>query len=224
MAVLESTSNSGEWEWGQMHLLSMPFVYVSRFDIEEGFDAEALQWIDDVFLHRVLESQGWNIANRYRCLSGEPRELVIYGMSEEPHDPHVGVIPLENDLLARRLRNYEGHVFKQVLAHGEVSNSSSLINVVSTRPHPRAKADFDSWYSNVHVPEIVACPGWLNSRRYHRLNPDDTFLAIYQLEDAVRPFGTPEYEAAVGWGGFEPQLLGYHGFRIFECVSSVVLE
>ncbi len=42
------------------------------------------------------------------------------------------------------------------------------------------------------------------------------FVAIYDLEDATRPFSSPEYEAAVGWDEHAARVRGYHGFRIYR--------
>ncbi len=196
--------------------LAAPFLHVARFDFEAGYEDECIEWLDERFIPATLESTGWLTAQRYRCLSGEPRELVLYGMPSCPTDSEVSVIPLAHPVTSRRMRNYAACTYEMVLQQGDTSTDTALINVVTTRVHRDQCDAFDSWYSNTHVPEIVACPGWLNSRRYHRIDAPASFLAIYELTDASTPFATPEYEAAVGWDGFDRHLLGYHGFRIFE--------
>ena len=65
-------------------------------------------------------------------------------------------------------------------------------------------------------PEIVACPGWLAGRRFVCTEAPTVFLAIYELEDAERPFNSPEFDQAVGWDEHLPKLRGYHGFRIYR--------
>ena len=49
------------------------------------------------------------------------------------------------------------------------------------------------------------------------------FLAIYELEDAERPFNSPEFDQAVGWDEHLPKLRGYHGFRIYRRAEVVPL-
>lgn len=205
--------------------LRSPYLHVARLDIESGYEAACFDWLDRDFIPRVLGERGWTGAERYRCIHGEPHGLILYGLPEEPEDPFAGVIPLDNEMLARRMRNYDGRSYRRVMECGLVDSDSTteLINVISTTVHPDAHESFDSWYSDVHLPEIVACPGWLNGRRYRELGCSGAFLAVYQLEDQNIPFATPEYEAAVGWDGHDPELLGYHGFRVFELVTSVEL-
>lgn len=201
--------------------LAAPFLHVARFDFEAGYEDECLEWLDEHFIPATLESKGWLTAQRYRCLTGEPRELILYGMASHPTDPEVSVIPLAHPVISRRMRNYAAITYEKVLEQSEAATDAVLINVVTTHVHRDRCEAFDSWYNKIHVPEIVACPGWLNSRRYHRIDALGSFLAIYELADASTPFATPEYEEAVGWDGYDRDLLGYHGFRIFERVTSI---
>jgi hypothetical protein len=68
--------------------------------------------------------------------------------------------------------------------------------------------DFNDWYSNEHIPERLACPGFLEAVRFFRV-PDPSapdavsklarYLAVYELAsvDALR---TPEYLKLKGAG------------------------
>jgi hypothetical protein len=56
------------------------------------------------------------------------------------------------------------------------------IIVVQTRPvDPSREDEYNDWYSNVHVPEIVATPGFVSARRYRAPGSSD-YLAIYEIE------------------------------------------
>jgi hypothetical protein len=51
---------------------------------------------------------------------------------------------------------------------------------VSTR-----EAEYNQWYDQVHLPDIMVIPGFVRVGRYERVNPDggpDKFLAAYQVE------------------------------------------
>ena len=67
-------------------------------------------------------------------------------------------------------------------------------------------------------PEILACPGWHANRRYECLDGEPRFLAVYDLEDAERPFNSPEWAAAVGWDDHVDHIRGFHGFRVYELI------
>jgi hypothetical protein len=64
------------------------------------------------------------------------------------------------------------------------------IIVVRTRPVDPAREDeFNDWYTNVHIPEILTTPGFVAARRYRTPGTSD-YLAVYEIEgddlDAVR--------------------------------------
>jgi antibiotic biosynthesis monooxygenase (ABM) superfamily enzyme len=71
---------------------------------------------------------------------------------------------------------------------------------------PEKEQAFNEWYNNVHVPEILACPGFLSGRRFRRISGDEIrYMALYELEslDAVK---SEAYLKARGWGEFEPYI------------------
>ena len=94
----------------------------------------------------------------------------------------------------------------------------TLVNIVTVDIDAAYAGAFDRWYNEVHVPEILGCPGWLGNRRYECLDGEPRFLAIYDLEDERLPFDTPEYRAAVGWDEHVGRIRGYHGFRIYRLI------
>lgn len=64
--------------------------------------------------------------------------------------------------------------------------------IVQTEPVPGSDAEFHSWYDDVHVPEVLATPGFARARRYRTLRssasaPWDqgefaSYLAVYEIE------------------------------------------
>ena len=55
-------------------------------------------------------------------------------------------------------------------------------------------ADFNDWYNQEHVKDLLALPGFLNATRYEAAKGGPRYLACYEMEsaDAVK---TPEYLA-----------------------------
>jgi hypothetical protein len=63
--------------------------------------------------------------------------------------------------------------------------------VVRSRPTPEQEAEFNDWYDNVHIPELLAVPGFEAATRYRLLSDDGAavYLAIYEIdaEDILGP-------------------------------------
>jgi hypothetical protein len=192
-------------------------------DIQDGYRDTLLRWYDEEFLPETLRVNGWLHASRYICVLGEPRELVLFAIPslDDGIQRELTAIPIAEPAMARRLRNYSGHTFQRVFHAGNPAEGTGIINVIATEVRTSRRIEFDNWYSRVHVPEILACPGWISARRYQAVDRENEFLAIYDLADAIQPFTSRDYEAAVGWDEHDSSLLGYHGFRIFELETSV---
>ena len=57
------------------------------------------------------------------------------------------------------------------------------IMVVQSRPvSAEREAEYNDWYDNTHIPEILAIPGFVSARRYKVPGPEPIYLAIYDLE------------------------------------------
>jgi antibiotic biosynthesis monooxygenase (ABM) superfamily enzyme len=72
---------------------------------------------------------------------------------------------------------------------------------------PEKEQEFNHWYNTVHVPEIIAVPGFIRGRRFQRVSGDEIkYMALYELEslDALK---SDAYKQARGWGEFEPYIL-----------------
>lgn len=72
------------------------------------------------------------------------------------------------------------------------------IMVVESEPvDPDAEDEYDRWYREVHIPELLAVPGFAGARRYRIRrdlgqgeSPKPRFLTVYELEadDLAAPF------------------------------------
>ncbi|GIT13468.1 MAG: hypothetical protein CM1200mP35_02880 [Chloroflexota bacterium] len=45
-------------------------------------------------------------------------------------------------------------------------------------------ADFNKWYNEEHIPDLLALPGFLNGARYEASKGGPRYLACYELETA----------------------------------------
>jgi hypothetical protein len=200
-----------------------PLVHLVGLDVQAGYEETFDRWYENEHLPLVLGRDGWLRAHRYRCLEGEPRSLTMFELeiSGAQLADGVSASPLANESIGRRIRNYHARTYRLVHSAKANEDAPPLVNVISAEVVSGHEDAFDRWYNDVHVPEILACPGWRSARRYRSVDGDPMFLAVYELEDEVRPFNTPEYEAAVGWDDQVEQLRGYHGFRIYRLARTV---
>jgi len=68
---------------------------------------------------------------------------------------------------------------------------------------------FNRWYNEKHLPEILACPGFISAARYECETGQPRYMAIYRLENenALR---TPEMNKVRGWGDMFPYVRNFH--------------
>ncbi|MSQ25849.1 MAG: hypothetical protein EXR49_06210 [Dehalococcoidia bacterium] len=58
---------------------------------------------------------------------------------------------------------------------------------------PSREEEFNRWYSRTHLPDLSAAQGWVRSRRFVNLRPNDgpsAYLAAYE-------FDSPDIEASI---------------------------
>jgi hypothetical protein len=178
------------------------------------------QWFIREHISRVLARPGWLGARTFECLKGEPHLLTIYELDPRLADQPFTAAPFHSEIAERRgVRDYHARTYRQIHEAGRHLAQPTLINVVTVDIEADHAAAFNDWYNEVHFPEILACPGWLGGRRYECVDGEPRFLAIYDLEDPIKPFSTPEYEAAVGWDEHVNHIRGYHGFRIYRLIQ-----
>jgi hypothetical protein len=64
--------------------------------------------------------------------------------------------------------------------------TANYLHLVLTSPTPGAEDEFNEWYDNVHVPQVLQMPGFLTGRRFQLVSPDPadspSYLAVYEIE------------------------------------------
>lgn len=75
--------------------------------------------------------------------------------------------------------------------------------IVSARIEPSVEADWNRWYDETHLPEIVACPGFQTGQRYVATDASGgrRYIAVYELETQAA-LQSAEFSARRGWGPF----------------------
>lgn len=64
--------------------------------------------------------------------------------------------------------------------------AEKYLHVVQTSPTPGREDEFNEWYENVHVPEVLTMPGYLSGQRFRLISSDPfvgpRYFAVYEIE------------------------------------------
>lgn len=196
-------------------------VHVALVDTALDQRRVVTAWLDEQHAHGVLDQGGWERVRRYQCSSDVGLQLLVYDRpsTAEP----AGPVAFRSKVGRRLIRTFAADTFETISEYGSLAETPEFINAIAIQVAPEGADAFNRWYDEVHVPEIVACPGWLGARRYRSHSERARFLAIYDLSDLTSPFESEEYDGAVGWDALENVLLGYHGFRTYALEASAEL-
>ena len=85
---------------------------------------------------------------------------------------------------------------------------ADYVSVVTVDIDPAVDDEFNRWYNDVHVGEVLDCPGWISGARYVAVEGSPKYLAMYEIEDE-RAMWTPELRAIKGFGTFWGDLEAY---------------
>ncbi len=79
--------------------------------------------------------------------------------------------------------------------------------IVTATIEPSVEKEWNAWYNDVHLPEIVDCPGFRSAQRYVAQDSDGSrsYVSVYELSDA-NALESAEFGARRGWGPFVKQV------------------
>ncbi|WP_434109480.1 hypothetical protein [Paraburkholderia caffeinilytica] len=88
-----------------------------------------------------------------------------------------------------------------------------FIHIVRVDVDPEVDAAFNHWYDTVHLPAILACPGWLSGTRFVAIDGGPVYAAMYTVAgDWV--YETPEFLSVKGFGEFTPHVRNFTRLRL----------
>ena len=60
---------------------------------------------------------------------------------------------------------------------------SKAVMYVESRPVSAERdAEFNTWYEEVHIPEVVTLDGFVGARRFARTSEDGPYTAMYEID------------------------------------------
>jgi hypothetical protein len=63
--------------------------------------------------------------------------------------------------------------------------NNRIVQIVASESTPEKEADFNKWYTDIHIPMLMGYKGVKQASRYQRMGDDEQgakFLAIYEFE------------------------------------------
>ncbi|WP_329240194.1 hypothetical protein OG417_39645 [Actinoallomurus sp. NBC_01490] len=70
---------------------------------------------------------------------------------------------------------------------------SKHVLLVFTNPQPGREEEFNSWYDEVHLPDVLGIPGYQAAQRFvaktglHDEKPEHRYLTIYEIDEEDLP-------------------------------------
>ncbi len=91
------------------------------------------------------------------------------------------------------------------------------ILIVDAKVDPDAESEWNRWYDNVHLPEIIQCPGFCRAARYvNETDGSRSYLTVYELE-SPEAIESVEFSQRRGWGKFRRKIQA--SVRIFRQIT-----
>ena len=88
---------------------------------------------------------------------------------------------------------------------------------------PELEREFNQWYDTIHIPALLACPGWRSARRYVVLDGGPKYLAVYEVA-GLWAYETEEFQRARGFGEFEPHIRNFTRMRCRQIFPTPTAE
>ena len=167
------------------------WVTLFEANCDPAREAEFNAWYDNTHVPDVLATPGYKRARRYvnrEFRDGRGKYLAIYDIDTDDIEKTMAtrlagredetlVFNLWRDVLFRRIFEME--------SPGNATGRQKWINLVEQNHDPAREAEYHDWYNTMHIPDILATPGFVKATRYEIRAPRDgrgRFLAVYEIE------------------------------------------
>ena len=186
-----------------------PLLFTVFVEVQAAHKAAFNDWYNQVHVPEIMACPGFLSSVRYEEVDADGRYMAMYELS--------GLEALESDEFgtARGWKEMQPvvlgsnnavwtHLYTAAPGSGGRSNAApALLRCNRSAVVPERDAQFNQWYNETHLPELLECPGWLSASRYEAVRGTPKYLALYDLADAAA-LESPEYFKARGFKEMEP--------------------
>jgi hypothetical protein len=225
---------------------AVPLLLVVQMNVRPEHERAFNDWYH-CHVPRLLEVAGYRWGRRYVGVFGPIKYLALYEIADPAWLPRllgedVSIRPqIVNEEFARfgalaGLHDVSIRVFAQISGPPftpRLMEGDALLSVVTTDCRPEVEAEFNRWYDEAHVPNLLEVPGYLSGMRFRlvddpavrHLGTTPRYLALYEIADeaSVPRITDPERmspEAKAEFGRFRrtglPMLRGELGWNVYR--------
>jgi hypothetical protein len=167
-------------------------------------------WYDNEHAPARLTVPGFRSVQRYRALDGlTPPWLALYqiapGTLDTPGYKSLADKGSEREkALMPRLKTLDRRVYEQISEDRPASRpapagpeeAAPVVMTVSMTVPAEAEDDVAAWYTDEHIPMLLAVPGWRRVRRFRlKSGTGPALLSMHEVDDE-HAFETDGYKAA----------------------------
>jgi len=181
------------------------YVYTDPGSVGE---AEFHDWYDHEHGPARLTVPGFGAAYRYRALDGEkPPWLALYELDrpdviDSPEYKALGANASDRDkAVGAGLATLDRRVYEQISEAGAAADRTAPVILAVAMSVPEgSEDDVAAWYTEEHIPMLLAVPGWRRIRRFRLTRaldgPGPEFLSVHELA-GPEVLEEPGYRAAI---------------------------
>ena len=165
--------------------------------------AEFNDWYDNEHGPARLTVPGISAGYRLQALDGQaPHWLAYYEMKPGVLDsPEYKALwdasSAREKSIMSSLATLDRRVYELISDSGPAAEAPTVVLAVSQSVPPAMEDDLAAWYTEEHIPMLLAVPGWRRARRYRLTSGTaPTYLSLHELASAA-VFEEPAYRAAV---------------------------
>ncbi len=89
----------------------------------------------------------------------------------------------------------------------------AFLHMVRVDIAPGYEEEFEAWYEEQHVPDLLACPGWLSAKRFISIGEGQRYATLYEVAGPWA-FDTPEFHRVKGFGPFTPHVRNFSRIQL----------
>ena len=199
---------------------------------------------------RLLEVPGYRWGRRYVGVVGSVRYLAIYEIADRSWLPRLlgpdrSVRP---EIVNSEFANWEKlsglsdtaiNVYEQIYGlpfTPTLMDRDYLLSMVTAGCRPEVEQEFNDWYSNSHVPNLLKVPGYISGMRFRlvedpaleHLQMRPRYLALYEIHSLesvprIADSATMNPEARAEFQNYQtvgaPMLAGDLGWNIYRPIA-----
>jgi hypothetical protein len=186
-----------------------PLLFTVFVEVQAAHKAAFNNWYNQVHVPEIMACPGFLRSVRYEEVDADGRYMAMYellgleALASDEFGQARGWKEMQPVVLGSTNAVWR-HLYTAPPGSGGGSGATpALLRFNRSAVTPEREAQFNQWYNEVHLPELLACPGWLRASRYEAVRGTPKYVAIYDLAGASA-LETPEYVKARGFKDMEP--------------------